>query len=615
MGDADRVRCATYMFRDDTSLWWEGAKQSTNLATLSWARFKEIFYEKYFTADVRWRLKREFMSLRQGGSTVAEFVRKFDRGCHFVPLTTRDVTEKFRHFMDGLRPTIRHNRKRQQHQNNSQANKKPYPRPPRPQGPPKPQGQVKKPGPPKPPQLGAPKPAEGPPCKNCNRLHYGQCMWGTTKCFICKEEDHKATDCPKKREPTVGRAYVMHVKDAQEDAGTTLITGRTFILGVATYALLVSGATHSFISETFVKKLNIIHEDMGLGFKVFIPSDDQIITSIVKNLELRLSKDVVRADPIVLHMPEFDIILGMNWLSKNGASINFRHKSVSIRPPNGKSFVFETTRNKQMPHIISCMCARKLTKRECQAFLVCVTTTHAPISQKLQDVNIVRDFPCVSPEDIYGILPDREAYLDQFVIVLIDDILTYSKSRGGHYPYFRTKLQVLQDRKLVAKFSKCDFWPERVALLGHIISRDGVEVDPSKVEAVREWPKPKIVTEIRSFLGLAGYYRKFIQGFSYIAVPLTSLTKKNTKFIWGSECQDSFDKLKQALITAPMLSMPSGQGEYVIYTDTSKFCLGAVLMQNDRIISYASRQLKVHEKHYPTHDLELAAVVFVLKIW
>ncbi|XP_073057343.1 uncharacterized mitochondrial protein AtMg00860-like [Primulina eburnea] len=182
-----------------------------------------------------------------------------------------------------------------------------------------------------------------------------------------------------------------------------------------------------------------------------------------------------------------------------------------------------------------------------------------------------------------------QPYLDQFIIVFIDDILIDSKNRDEHSRPLRTALQVLQDRKLYAKFRKCEFWLDRVTFLGLIISNRGVEVDPSKVEAVKDWPVPNSVTEIRSFLGLAGYYRKFIKGFSSIAVPLTSLTKKNAKFIWRSKCQDSFDKLKQALTSAPVLSMPSGQGEYVFCTDTSKLGLGAVLMQNDRVIACASR--------------------------
>ncbi|XP_075473305.1 putative mitochondrial protein AtMg00860 [Primulina tabacum] len=128
-------------------------------------------------------------------------------------------------------------------------------------------------------------------------------------------------------------------------------------------------------------------------------------------------------------------------------------------------------------------------------------------------------------------------------------------------------------------------------VLRHIISRDGVEVDPSKIEAVRELSVPKSLTEICSFLGLAGYYRKFIQGFSNIAVPLTALTKKNARFIWRSNCQESFEKLKQVLTSASVLSMTSGQGEYVLYTDALRLGLGTVMMENDRVIAYASRQL------------------------
>ncbi|XP_073056889.1 uncharacterized protein [Primulina eburnea] len=259
MGDADRVRCTTYLLRDDASLWWEGAEHGVDLATITWAQFKTKFYEKYFTADVRSRLKREFMTLRQGDVPVADFVKKFDRGCHFVPLIAGDAEEKLRHFMDGLRPTVRDKvmmmnpgnyamavtyayraeqslkdidfelqRKRQQNQNNNQPAKKPFTGPPRPQGPQKPQGQVKKPTPLKPPPA-APKPADKQPCKECNRFHFGKCMWGSYKCFICKEEGHKASDCPKKKAPTAGRVYVMNAEEAEEEADTTLITGNLVI--------------------------------------------------------------------------------------------------------------------------------------------------------------------------------------------------------------------------------------------------------------------------------------------------------------------------------------------------------------------------------------------------
>ncbi|XP_073025174.1 uncharacterized protein [Primulina eburnea] len=355
MWDADRVKCATYLFREDASLWWEGAAHGVNFAIITWPQFKEIFYEKYFTVVVRGRLRREFMSLRQGDLTVAVYVKKFDRGCHFVPLIARDTAEKLRHFMDGLRPTLHNNVmmmhpldyatattcafrsekdlrdiefeiqcKGQQNHNNNQPNKKQYTVPPIPQGPQKPQGQNRKQGQQRPQNPGAPQPAERKPCKECNRLHLGKYEWGTFKYFYCKENGLKAADCPKMKAPIVGRAYVMNAEEAEEEADTTLITGRVIIQRVTTYALLDSGATHSFISETFIKRLNITPLDMGMGFKISIPSADQMLTSkIVKNLELRLYKDVVRADLIVLTMPGFDIIHGMDWLSVNGASIDF----------------------------------------------------------------------------------------------------------------------------------------------------------------------------------------------------------------------------------------------------------------------------------------------------
>ncbi|XP_073064001.1 uncharacterized protein [Primulina eburnea] len=176
------------------------------------------------------------------------------------------------------------------------------------------------------------------------------------------------------------------------------------LLGVATYILLDSGATHSFKSETFVKRLKIIPEDLELGFKVSIPSGDQMVTSsIIKNLELCLQKNVVQADLTVLPMPEFDIILGMDWLSSNGASIDFRQRSVSILSLSGKTFVFEAARNKQMPHIISCICARNHMRRGCQAFLASVFSAPISVSQKLEDVEIVREFPSVFPEYVSGI--------------------------------------------------------------------------------------------------------------------------------------------------------------------------------------------------------------------
>ena len=145
--------------------------------------------------------------------------------------------------------------------------------------------------------------------------------------------------------------------------------------------------------------------------------------------------------------------------------------------------------------------------------------------------------------------------------------------------------------------------------MGHVVSAEGIEVDPKKIEAVANWPRPTSVTEIKSFLGLAGYYRRFVQNFSKIAAPITKLTQKNKKFVWSNQCEESFEELKRRLTTAPVLALPVSNEDFTVFCDASRVGLGCVLMQQDRVIAYASRQLKKHELNYPTHDLEMAAVI------
>ncbi|KAM2004949.1 hypothetical protein ACFX15_000188 [Malus domestica] len=208
-----------------------------------------------------------------------------------------------------------------------------------------------------------------------------------------------------------------------------------------------------------------------------------------------------------------------------------------------------------------------------------------------------------------------QEYLDRFVIVFIDDILVYSKSKSDHIRHLNLVLRKLREHRLYAKFSKCQFWLDQVAFLGHVVSVQGIQVDPQKIAAVESWEQPRTVTEVRSFLGLAGYYRRFVQDFSMITLPLTKLTRKDVKFEWDESCEQSFQQLKYCLTHAPVLVLPDDDGNFEIYSDASLNGLGCVLMQHSRVIAYASRQLKTHERNYPTHDLELAAIVFALKIW
>jgi len=201
------------------------------------------------------------------------------------------------------------------------------------------------------------------------------------------------------------------------------------------------------------------------------------------------------------------------------------------------------------------------------------------------------------------------------VVVFINDILIYSKSKEKHEEHLRKVLLVLKEKQLYANLGKCEFWLEKVKFLGHVISKANIVVDPSKVEAVVAWERPKTATEIRSFVGLAGYYRRFIEGFAKIVSPLTQLTEKNQIFTWTEECEKSFQMMKEKLTTSQVLVLPQPEESYEVYCDASYQGLGCVLMQHKQVVAYASRQLKTHEKNYPTHDLELAAIVFALKIW
>lgn len=205
--------------------------------------------------------------------------------------------------------------------------------------------------------------------------------------------------------------------------------------------------------------------------------------------------------------------------------------------------------------------------------------------------------------------------LDKFVVVFIDDILIYSKTKEDHAEHLRIVLTRLREHQLYAKFSKCEFWLDTITFLGHILSAEGVAVDPSKVKDILEWKPPTTVHQVRSFLGMAGYYRRFIPDFSKIAKPITELLKNHVKFVWSSECNKAFEELKKLMTTAPVLAQPNIEKAFDVYCDASGIGIGCVLMQEGRVIAYASRQLKRHEEHYPTHDLELAAVVHALKIW
>jgi hypothetical protein len=172
--------------------------------------------------------------------------------------------------------------------------------------------------------------------------------------------------------------------------------------------------------------------------------------------------------------------------------------------------------------------------------------------------------------------------------VFIDDILVYSRSEEEHKEHLRLALQKLRENRLYTKLSKCEFWMKQIAFLGHVISKGGISVDPSNVQDVLSWNALTSVRDIRSFLGLAGYYRRFIKGFSKISKPMTELLEKDKKFEWTSTYEASFQELKKRLTTALILVMSNMEKLFSIYCDTSSQGLGCVLMQDGHVVAYAS---------------------------
>ncbi|XP_040938055.1 uncharacterized protein [Gossypium hirsutum] len=263
-------------------------------------------------------------------------------------------------------------------------------------------------------------------------------------------------------------------------------------------------------------------------------------------------------------------------------------------------------------------------------------------------IQTVCEFPDVFPEELPGLPPDSEV---EFAIevyqgtaqisippyqmsptelkelkIQLQDLLDRGFIRSSispwrapsdseHDQHLKIVLQILQEKRLYGKLSKCEFWLSEVVSLGHVVSADGIQVDSKNIEAIVQLKPPRNVLEVHSFLGLAGYYRRFVNGFSKIALPMTKLLQKNVPFVWDDQCQESFEKLKQMLTETPILTLPESGKDFIVYSDASLSSLGYVLMQEGKVIAYASRQLKLHEHNYPTHHLELAAVIFSLKTW
>ena len=226
---------------------------------------------------------------------------------------------------------------------------------------------------------------------------------------------------------------------------------------------------------------------------------------------------------------------------------------------------------------------------------------------------------CNAPSTFMQLMNDTlKPLIHKCVIVYLDDILIYSTTKQQHIQDVRSVFDILRSSRLYVKPSKCEFGSTELEFLGHIVGHGCMKMSPQKVSAIQEWPIPTNVTEIRSFLGLATYYRRFVRDFSSIAAPMYELTKDSIPFVWGMEQQKSFDTLKQCIISSPIIRLPDFNKDWIMYTDASGYGVGGVLCQEyDGIhhpILFMSHKLGKHEMNWPTHEKELYAIVLMFKV-
>ncbi|GJS78571.1 putative reverse transcriptase domain-containing protein [Tanacetum coccineum] len=380
-------------------------------------------------------------------------------------------------------------------------------------------------------------------CNNCNRMGHlskncrskkpatgSNQLPVTVVCHACGEKGHYTNQCQKTNINAQGRAYMLRDKNAQQDPN--VVTGMFLLNQHLVRVLFDSGADRSFISLSLASMLNIPSITIDTFYNIEMADGNLVSTNtVIKGCTLTLLNQPFEIDLMPIKLGSFDVVIGMDWLSKYRAKILCDEKVVHI-PIDGETLIIRGDRSKTRLNLISCIKTEKYISRGCQVFMIQVVEKKSD-EKKLEDIPVVKEFPDVFPEDLPGIPPVRQvefqidlipgvpvartlmiysfrnarSYLnqlqelndrDKFVIVFIDDILIYSRNKEEHANHLRIILELLRKEKLYAKFSKCDFWIHIMQFLGHLIDSQGLHVDPAKIEAVKNWTSPTTPTKVKA---------------------------------------------------------------------------------------------------------------------
>ncbi|GKC16051.1 putative reverse transcriptase domain-containing protein [Tanacetum coccineum] len=461
--------------------------------------------------------------------------------------------------------------------------------------------------------------------------------------------------------------------NASGNPDANVVTG-TFLLNNHYASILFNtSANRSFISIAFSSLINIAPTLLENCYDVELADGKLVgIDTIIRGCTLNFLDHPFNIDLMPVELGSFDVIIGMDWLRRCHAVTVYDEKLVQV-PYGNETLTFcgnESSNGRESQFtVISCLPPARPVEFQIDLIPGAAPVARAPYRsvpsemkelseqlQELSDKGFIR--PSSSPwgapvlfvkkkDGSFRMCIDYQelnklTVKNRYPLPWIDDLFDqlqgsniYSKIdlRSG-YHQLRVRKQDIPKKAFRTRYGHYEFQvmpfgltdapadekkhEEHLKAILELLKKEqfrGIHVDPAKIESIKDWESPKTPTEIRQFLGLAGYYRRFIKGFSKIAKSMTKLTQKGIKFDWGEKEENAFQLIKQKLCSAPILALPEGSEDFVVYCDASHKGLGAVLMQREKVIAYASRQLKVHEKNYTTHDLELGSVVFALKIW